>query len=76
MEEEEIYKMEPEKAIEQANLPAEEFTIEESLPGYDFDNDYYEKRFTKKTQAIKPKQTTEEIIDKNKAEPPSNLPIA
>ena len=68
--------MEPEKAIEQAQLPAEEFTIEESLPGYDFDNDYYEKRFAKKNHAIKPKQITEEISVEKKSEPPSNLPIA
>jgi hypothetical protein len=47
------------------------FRIVNSLPGYDFDNDYYEERF-----AIKSKdEKTVATANKEKFNPPDNLPI-
>jgi hypothetical protein len=55
----------------------EQFVIKESLPEYNFDNEYFEKRFTKE----KPK-TAQPLSEKPKAgsdlnndSPPGNLPI-
>lgn len=50
------------------------FTVAESLPGYDFDNNYFEKRFAK-DKAIKPESVAKELTEKDHT-PPPNLPIA
>lgn len=47
------------------------YTISQSLPGYDFDEDYFEERFAKRKDLIKPQQ---ESASKKDA-PPTNLPI-
>lgn len=68
----------------------DEFVITETLPGYDFDNDYYEKHFAKgadsKPDSTEPNQpTAQSIISvepkvtptksvKKEVEPPENLP--
>ena len=47
------------------------YTISQSLPGYDFDEYYFEERFAKRKDLIKPQQ---ESASKKDA-PPTNLPI-
>lgn len=46
--------------------------IKESLPGYDFDNDYFEEHFAKNKEIIKKPSPPPET----KGEPPANLPIS
>ncbi len=53
----------------------ERFTISESLSGYDFDNDYFERKFSKDKTAIKSEKVTAELAAKKNA-PPNNLPIS
>ena len=48
--------------------------ISETLPGYDFDNDYYEKKFAKDNSKIRNETITKEIVREN-ATPPDNLPF-
>ena len=49
----------------------EKFTVKESLPGYDFDNDYFEEHFGKNPKVIK----TPDKEPESEVKPPSNLPF-
>ena len=71
----EFFKTEQSEQGTNESAPSEEpdYTIAESLPGYDFDNDYFEDRFKKDKTTIKtPSPVTGEATE----EPPTNLPIA
>lgn len=74
-------------STEEDSEEEEDYKITSSLPGYDFDNDYFEERFGKKATAVgqnteqrsvhrvppaSAKKTDSKSIDKNL---PSNLPI-
>jgi len=50
------------------------YKITQSLPGYDFDNYYYESKFAKDKAKFRKKNITKEL-KKESAEPPANLPI-
>ncbi|MBU1037008.1 hypothetical protein KKF32_03150 [Patescibacteria group bacterium] len=52
------------------------YVIAESLPGYDFDNDYYEERFAKNKTSIESKSDSQELTKEKEAPPPTNLPIS
>jgi hypothetical protein len=54
-----------------------QFIINESLPDYNFDNKFYEKKFTKQTSTATPtdKNNIEPSASTINEEPPSNLPI-
>ncbi len=67
-------KTETKKPDKKAVLPEEmNYTIKQTLPGYDFDNDYFEERFAIKRDTLNKPVGKES--DKQ-AEPPDNLPIA
>lgn len=61
----------PEAAAKEEAPEEKKYIIKESLPGYDFDSDYFEERFAKSKKTIK---TPSAPVTK-KAEPPANLPF-
>ncbi|MFA6304700.1 MAG: hypothetical protein WCV73_05090 [Patescibacteria group bacterium] len=67
-------KDDPQILPEKETKPEEKFVITESLPGYDFDNDYFEQHFAK-NRTISNATPIKKELDKT-VEPPSNLPIS
>ena len=56
--------------------PEKKFVIQESLAGYDFDNDYFEQQFSKRkeTVVVSKQETPGKVEDENQ-DAPSNLPF-
>ena len=72
----------PVQADVEAPIPAKTYIIKETLPGYDFDNDYFERHFAKNKDLVltpaKPqvKENPKLPVAEREIEPPPNLPLA